>query len=183
MILRTRILLILFFLMLVRLSAMAQDPDCHIEVISGSPAWFYFNSADDYVNGKTLYYNTVVKIHYTKRPKSFDLYIRATGDVFDGSSTLSTSCIQVRAESASYLGDYRFLAYNDHNVDRPLVNTEAGTRLMHCFCGRDDLFDDQPTFYINLRFSLRPDPDYPFSNLSGEIYSHLSNLFVLTYYF
>lgn len=161
---------------------MAQDPDCHIEVVSGSPAWFYFNKAEDYENGKVLYYNTVVKIHYSKRPKSFDLFIRATGDRFDGSGTLYTSCIKVIAESASYLGDRRFLAYNDNGSERTLENSVAGTKLMHCYCGREDLFDDEPTFYVNLRFILRPDPNSPFTSLSGDIYSHLSNFFVHTYY-
>ncbi|MCQ2253410.1 MAG: hypothetical protein MJZ61_08165 [Bacteroidales bacterium] len=179
---KVRLLLILLMIICARLSVVAQDPFCHIDVVSGSPAWFYFNTASDYANGKTLYYNTVVKIQYTKQPNIFDIYMRAASDRFDGDGVLPVSCVWVKAESATYNNPSRNFFVATRNEERPLTNSSDGTFLMHCAFDNLRSPDQQPSFYVNLRFAIRPDADYTFSSLSGDIYSLISNLYIITWY-
>ncbi|MCQ2253408.1 MAG: hypothetical protein MJZ61_08155 [Bacteroidales bacterium] len=88
-------------------SAQAQggDPFCHLQVISGAPAWFDFNKASDYTAGKTLYYNTVIKVQFNKRPDKIWVYSTAESNTFDGpTSGLASSNFQI-----SWAGVWRIL--------------------------------------------------------------------------
>ncbi len=171
------------FQLITNSSAQSLDPFCHVEVVSGAPVWFYFNNASDYATGKTIQYNTVLKISYNKKPDKIIFYTQAVSDVFDGPSTppLDSDNFKVKISDFRYVGssagqifgfaaeDWRGLSISPTNIGRAWISFK-------------NIEENNPVFYIYLTFSCSPKHADAFTSLVADSYTNICNFSVQTWY-
>ncbi|MCQ2251477.1 MAG: hypothetical protein MJZ66_10265 [Bacteroidales bacterium] len=158
--------IISIFLMLVLLAPSIDaegqgDPYCHVEVVSGSPAFFQFNTVNEMTTGKSLYYSSCLRISYLKEPDKWELMALAESQLFEGNDEIDCQVIKITVEkvilnspSAPPLDhDPKYGVEYGYCKDRPITNSEnpiCNGWLNHT--NRNDNF----SFYVYIKFSITP---------------------------
>ncbi|MCQ2253407.1 MAG: hypothetical protein MJZ61_08150 [Bacteroidales bacterium] len=167
------------------------DPFCHVEVVSGSPALFSFNTIQDLVQGKTLSYTSMIRVTYFKPPKRWWFCVRSMSDIFDGPSFLANQIVVVDVEDFYFntIGN-SVAAYSDAhwwNV--------SGYRRLHnnndVFLAQGEVFSKnsfpgKQTLYFVVRFKIQADANYTDLQLTDKLagyYASQAVFFMKTNYF
>jgi len=187
-----RLLFILSIFLGLTLTSLAQtDPYCHVEVVSGSPAFFNFTTVDELNNGKTLYYNTCIRITYTKEPDKWSLRIIASDDYFNGPDKLDAKVIRVKAESVSLnspgsqpLSGNAKYGVNCQKEALMLLKSPGGQEIANGWVVHDASSVDNLTFYVYIRFMCVPDnwDQATLTNKKAGYYLQNSNVYVVSSY-
>lgn len=179
------ILFPLFFVLQLTANSSAQglDPFCHVEVISGAPVWFYFNNASDYASGKTIQYNTVLRISYDKKPDKIIFHTQAVSDVFDGPSTppLDSDNFKVKISDFRYAGPSAGQIFGFVAEDWRVLTTSL-TNIGRAWIINNTISETNPVFYVYLTFSCSPKHAGAFTNLITDSYTNICNFSVQTWY-
>ncbi|MCQ2251478.1 MAG: hypothetical protein MJZ66_10270 [Bacteroidales bacterium] len=87
-------------------NAQSMDGNCHIDVFSGSPVLFQFHNVDEMRQGKTLVYNSLVRVFVVKPLKWWKFYAKSISPVFDGPSELNSSIINLEIKQLRMDNDF-----------------------------------------------------------------------------
>lgn len=149
-----------FLFLTVRCLAQA-DPDCHVEVLSGSPAFFQFNTVEEMTTGKSLYYSSCIRVNYTREPDKWELKAWAETPFFEGNDNIDCKVIKVTIErvcvnspSATALsGDPKYGL--DNSYGKNFAITEGENTICNGWISHANPMNVF-SFYIYLKISIIP---------------------------
>ncbi len=137
------------------------DPYCHVEVVSGSPAFFQFNTVNEMNTGKSLYYSSCLRISYLKEPDKWELKALAESQLFEGNDEIDCQVIKVTVEKvivnspsgAPLNHDPKYGLETRYSTNITITNSE--NNICNGWIDHTDR-NDNFSFYVYIKFSIPP---------------------------
>jgi len=156
----------------------AMDGNCHVYILSGSPALFQFNSMQDLIQGKVLSYQSIVRVYVVNPIKTWQFHVKSISPIFDGPSTLNADIVKIKVTQIAYnsVGDiltgpepgyYTFDIKPESAIDANDMVLATGTV--------DKDWYKNYTLYFYVQFSVVPDDANENSQLTSKTSGYYSS--------